>query len=80
MVFQWRTKRCDYNFYIGNKKIDIVHLPANSNSFTLSLERLKKRLFMLCLVWDNASTSAAWNHLLLAKFLTQKFRLPYLLE
>ena len=59
MIFQRREKRYGNNFYTSNVKIDIVqsysyletHISSTGN-FTLSLENLRERLFML------ASTSA----------------------
>ena len=47
MIFQRRTKRYDYAFYVGNEKIDIIQdytylgtRISSSGNFTLSLEHL----------------------------------------
>ena len=62
IVFQQRTKRYDWNFYIGEEKIDILHLPSEGLEFShLEISRchlitLKKRLFMLYLVLDDTLT------------------------
>ena len=83
MIFQRREKRDGNNFYTSNVKIDIVQSYSyletqisSSGNFTLSLENLRERLFML------ASTSAVGTHLLLTKLLkllTQWFHLFWLL-
>ena len=50
MIFQRRAKKHDWNFYIGNEKIDIVqnctYLGTQISStwnFTLSLEHLREK-------------------------------------
>ena len=54
MIFQRREKRDGNNFYTSNVKIDIVQSYSyletqisSSGNFTLSLEHLRERLFML---------------------------------
>ena len=50
MIFQRRAKKIDYNFYIGNEKIDIVQSYtylgtqiSSTGNFTLSLEHLREK-------------------------------------
>ena len=50
MIFQRRAKKYDYNFYVGNEKIDIVQnytylgtKISSTGNFTLSLEHLREK-------------------------------------